>query len=384
MLTQFYIPNEIDEIYFVEIYYAGRSRKQCDKEESLCRKPNVNEEYLETFRTKSYIEICNKAQGQFGKTINTKRLSSSCSTSSPLPPICLNLTESLLEPRHEIITNMTQNFKVHHLLVNYFDASLEASRCCDTILEGIHSTRISYTRITRIVKLSKRVLNEQTKKDIYRELSSFSSKLQNNPLSVISTMQFNDIHNRYMELLHRLTSKRKKIQRRLALIRVCKKVGGIALVTSHGAILIALLVVSFHSVVGLVAAPSIVGGLVGLFIKKIKVRLRRSSYCERLCEQLDAAAKGIFILINDLDTMSRMVKRLNDEVEHRKMVADVCVKNNVGSKCEILKRVMSEYRDQESSFLDQLEELEEHVYLCFLTINKSRRLVMQQITERNK
>jgi hypothetical protein len=197
-------------------------------------------------------------------------------------------------------------------------------------------------------------------------------------------MQFNDIHNRYMELLHRLTSKRKKIQRKIALNSVCKKVGGIALVTSHGAILIALLVVSFHSVVGLVAAPSIVGGLVGLFIKKIKIRLRRSSYCERLCEQLDAAAKGVFILINDLDTMSRMVKRLNDEVEHRKMVADVCVKNNVGSKCEILKRVMSEYRDQESSFLDQLEELEEHVYLCFLTINKSRRLVMQQITERNK
>jgi hypothetical protein len=187
-----------------------------------------------------------------------------------------------------------------------------------------------------------------------------------------------------MELLHRLTSKRKKIQRKIALNSVCKKVGGIALVTSHGAILIALLVVSFHSVVGLVAAPSIVGGLVGLFIKKIKIRLRRSSYCERLCEQLDAAAKGVFILINDLDTMSRMVKRLNDEVEHRKMVADVCVKNNVGSKCEILKRVMSEYRDQESSFLDQLEELEEHVYLCFLTINKSRRLVMQQITERNK
>jgi len=351
----------------------------------LCRKSNVNEEYLEAFRTKSYIEICNKAQGQFEKTISTKRLSISCSTSPPppLPPIRINLTEYLLEPRQEIITNMTQNFKVHHLLVDYFKASLEACRCCDTILEGINSTRISYTRTTRVVKLSKRVLNEQTKKDIYRELASFPSKLQNNPLSVISTMQFHDIHNRYMELLQRLTSKRRKIQRRSTLISVCKKVGGIALVTSHAAILIALLVVSFHSVVGLVAAPSIVGGLVGLFIKRIKNRIKTRTNCERLCEQLDAAAKGVFILINDLDTMSRMVKRLNDEVEHRKMVAEVFVKN-VGSKCEILKQVMSEFSDQESSFLDQLEELEEHVYLCFLTVNKSRRLVMQQITERSQ
>ncbi|KAK2452228.1 hypothetical protein P8452_00030 [Trifolium repens] len=369
---------------------SGRSRKKCVEEDGLRSKPNVNEEYLQTFRTESYLEICNKAQGQFRKKISTKRLSSSSSTSSPLPPICLNLTESLLEPRQEIIANLTQNFKVHNLLVDYFEASLEACRYCDTILEGIHSTRLSYTRITRVVKLSKKVLisfndstNEQTKKDIYKELDSFSSKLQNNPLSFISTMQFHDIHNKYMELLQRLTSKRKRIKRRLTMISVCKKIGGIALVTSHGAILIALLVVSLHSVVGLVAAPSIVGGLVGLFINRIKIRIKKTTKCERLCEQLDAAAKGVFILINDLDTMSRMVKRLNDEVEHRKMIADVCVKN-VGSKCEILKRVMSEFSDHDGSFLEQLEELEEHVYLCFLTVNKSRRLVMQQITERSQ
>lgn len=333
----------------------------------MYRKANVNEEYLETFRTKSYMEICNKAQGQFGKTISTRRLSSSSL------PIYMNLTECLLEPREEIIRNMTQNLKVHHLVVDYFEASLEACRCCDTILEGIHSLRLCYKRITRVVKLTKI-------KDIYRELVSFSSLQQKNPLSIISTMQFRDIHDRYMELLQRLTSKRGKIKRRLTLISVCKKVGGIALVTSHAAILIALLVISIHSVVGLVAAPSIVGGLVGLFIKRIKRIRVRKSYSERLWGQLDAAAKGVFILINDLDTMSRMVKRLNDEVEHRKTVIDFFVKND--SKCEILKRVISEFGDDdECSFLEQLEELEEHVYLCFLTVNKSRRLVMQQITE---
>lgn len=298
----------------------------------MCKKPNVNEEYLQTFRTKSYIEICKKAQAS-----NRSRLSSSCSTS--IPPRCVNLTASLLEPRQEIITNMTQNFKVHHLIVDYFEASLDACRCCDIILEGIHSTRLSYTRITRVVKLSQNVLNDfndstDEKKDIHKELVSFSSKLQNNRLSVISTMQFHDSHDRFIELLQRLTSKRKKIKRKLTLISVCKKVGRIALVTSHGAV-------------------------------------------------LNAAAKGIFIMINDLDTMSRMVKRLNDEVEHRKLVVDVCAKN-VGSKCEILKRAISEFSDHESSLLEQLEELEEHVYLCFLTVNKSRRHVMQQIIKRNK
>ncbi|XP_050888317.1 UPF0496 protein At1g20180 isoform X3 [Lathyrus oleraceus] len=353
-----------------------RSRREFDEEESLCGKPNVNEEYLQTFRTKSFIEICNKAQGQFGKT---RTLSSSCSTSSP-SPICMNLTDSLLEPRQEIITNITRNFKVHQLLVDYFEASLEACLCCDTILEGIHSTRLSNTRLTRFVNDFNDSNNEKTNttRKYHKKLATFSSKLQNNPLSVITTMQLHDLHDKYVELLRKLTSKRKKIKRRLTLISACKKVGGIALATSHGAILIALLIVSLHSVVGLVAAPSIVGGLVGLFMKRIKIRIRRSSKCERLCQQLDAAAKGVFIMINDLDTMSRMVNRLNDEVEHRKMVADVCVKN-VRSKCEIVKQVMNEFSDQESRFLEQLEELEEHVYLCFLMVSKSRRLVMQQI-----
>ncbi|KAK7280774.1 hypothetical protein RJT34_25841 [Clitoria ternatea] len=368
---------------------TGRSRKECE-EDGLYNRANVNEEYLEAFRTKSYMEICNKAQGQLRKT-STKKLSSSSSTL----PLCMQLTEYLLEPRQEIVTNMMQKLKVHHLLVDYFEASLEACHHCDTILEAIHSTRLAYRRITRVVMLSKMVLDctdtfangnnndDQTHKDIiYGELASFS--LQNNPLSIISTTQFREIHDRYMELLHRLKSERGKITRKLTLKRVCKNLGGIALVASHSVILIAILVFSFHSIVGLVAAPCVVGGLVGLLMKRVKrVRERfNTSSCERLCEQLDVAAKGVYILINDLDTMSRMVKRLHDEVEHWKVVAEVCVRND--GKCEVLKQVMKDINERECGFLDQLEELEDHIYLCFLTTNRSRRLVVQQIMEKQK
>lgn len=353
---------------------TGRSGKACD-EDRLRNKRSVNEEYFEAFRTKSYMEICNKAQ--VGKT-STKILSASSSSSIPL---CMQLTEYLLEPRQEMISNITQRLKLHHLLVDYFEASLEACRCCDTILEAIHSTRVSYRRIARIVKLSKIVFddtNDQThnKDVIYRELASFAS--QKSPLSVFSTVKFRDIHDKYVELLHRLKQTKREIRRKLRIKSVCKKVLGIALVAAHSVILVALLVFAFHSVVGLVAAPSIVGGFVGLIVKRTGSKSSNSSY-ERLCEQLDVAAKGVYILINDLDTMSRMVKRLHDEVEHRKVVAELCVRNG---KCEILKQVMREFGEHESSFLDQLEELEGHIYLCFLTTNRSRRLVVQEIVEK--
>ncbi|KAI4316972.1 hypothetical protein L6164_024892 [Bauhinia variegata] len=77
--------------------------------------------------------------------------------------------------------------------------------------------------------------------------------------------------------------------------------------------------------------------------------------------------------------MSRMVRRLHDEVEHWKVVADMCVKNG---KCEILKQALREFDAQDSSFLDQLKELEQHIYLCFLTINRSRRLVIEEIMDK--
>ncbi|KAH1214699.1 UPF0496 protein [Glycine max] len=340
---------------------TGRSRKECN-EDRWYKKQSVNEEYLEAFRTKSYIEICNKAQEGIEKT-STKMLTSSSSSI----PLCMQLTEYLLEPRQEMIANIAQRLKLHHLLVDYFEASLEACRCCDTILEAIHSMRLAYRRITRVVKLSKTVLDDEDDDN--------DDKIHNN------TVKFRDIHDRHVELLQRLKSTRREIRRRLTLKRVCKKVLGIALITAHSVVLVALLVFAFHSIVGLVAAPSIVCGLVGLFVKRGRERFR-SSYCddEKLCEQLDVAAKGVYVLSNDLDTMSRMVKRLHDEVEHRKVVAEVCVRNE---KSEILlKQVMRDFHEHESSFLEQLEELEGHIYLCFLTTNRSRRLVVQEITDK--
>ncbi|KAJ1376118.1 hypothetical protein SESBI_50279 [Sesbania bispinosa] len=351
------------------MHSGSRSRKDGDDKDnnsSFYGKPNVNGEYLKAFRTKSYVEICNKAQGQLRKTT---RLSSPSSS-------FVYLTESLLEPQQEIITNITENLKVHHLLVEYFEASLEACRCCDTILECIRQTRLAYGRVTNVVKLSETDQSHH-KAMINRELASFV--LQNNPFSIISPFQFRDIHDRYLLLFNRLNSKRRKI-RRLTIKRVCKKVGAIGLVISQTALLVALLVLAFHSIIGLVAAPCVMSGLLGLMRKRFKLVHERHGVksSRRLYEQLDVAAKGVYILINDLDTMSRMVKRLDDEVEHWREVADICVKNGKG---EILREVVREFHDYESNFLDQLEELEEHIYLCFLTINRSRRLVMQEITE---
>ena len=65
-------------------------------------------------------------------------------------------------------------------------------------------------------------------------------------------------------------------------------------------------------------------------------------------------------------------------IEHRKAVAAMCAKSG---KVEVLKEALRVLNGHEERFSELLQELEEHLYLCFHTINISRRLVLAQTTE---
>lgn len=380
--------------------FSGRSSRKDRGNNNLSNKLSVNEEYLKAFRTKSYEEMWGRVQGQLG-LITTSTTTTAAATSRRLSsissstlPFYLDCSEYLLEPRQETLKNMMESLNFHHLLIEYFDASLQACHVCELLLRSIHQTRSDYRKIKKVIKMSRRVLilhdcsanNEDYKaqyycRAIFRELNSIA--LLRNPLTIISPLQYRDIRESYLVLLHKLTSKQKKIKRREKVIKICKKVGRVGLVISHSLLLVALLVFALHGAFALLAAPAIMGcSSIYLGKKKeldsaAKKRVGPSRVAGGgLSEQLDVAAKGVFILINDFDTMSQMVRRLHNEVEHRKSVADICVKNK---KFELLREVVKEFHDQDASFLEQLEELEGHIYLCLLTINRSRRLVLQEI-----
>jgi hypothetical protein len=96
-----------------------------------------------------------------------------------------------------------------------------------------------------------------------------------------------------MVLLNRLNSKRVKLRRRIRIKRLCKNVAGIGLVVSQTALLVALLVFAFHSIIGLAAAPYIMGGLFGLMKKKrFKWVNGKYSSCKKLYEKLMLLQKG--------------------------------------------------------------------------------------------
>lgn len=97
--------------------------------------------------------------------------------------------------------------------------------------------------------------------------------------------------------------------------------------------------------------------------------------------QMDMAVKGAYIVERDFDTISRMVQRVHDEIEHGRNVVRMVLEER---ERQLVREVTREVVEGEEEFMEQLEELEEHVYLCMITINRSRRLVAQEIAGRTQ
>ncbi|XP_024008829.1 UPF0496 protein At1g20180 isoform X2 [Eutrema salsugineum] len=345
---------------------SSSARQGNSEKDSLTSKLSVNEEYKEAFRTNSYLEIRTKAEDQLGITFCSKLSSPSSSSSSTTSPSSSDLsfhshfTDYLLDPPQETLDALMQDSSFHNLLVKFFDFSSEACDVCESLLQCIQQIKINHNKIKRVIKIGKRVCNgaktaecspEKLCALIFQELSRFA--LLKNPLCcIINESQFRKVHDANSELLARLTSKKRKIRRKV-------------------------------SILGVLAAPALLGLCsLGLWRKKkvkrnMKNRSKTHTTLEKLGTQMDIAAKGMFILINDLDTLSRLAGRLCDEIEHRKTVAAMCAKSG---KLEVLKEGLRELNGHEERFSQQLQELEEHLFLCFHTINRSRRLVVAQIT----
>lgn len=94
--------------------------------------------------------------------------------------------------------------------------------------------------------------------------------------------------------------------------------------------------------------------------------------------QLDAAAKGVYVLNNDLDTIDRLVARLHTAVEGDKLLVRLGLER--GRDRHPIQEVVKQLRKNDRNLLHQLKDLEEHLCLCFNTVNKARSMLLQQIS----
>ncbi|KAF6163683.1 hypothetical protein GIB67_036143 [Kingdonia uniflora] len=329
----------------------------------------VNEEYRSVFRTKSYAEFQTKAQ------VFVKKPSSSYSSKC-------SISDVLLESGQETIATILEKSilswkpELNGLIQKYFDISAEASRICGKLLKSINQIQASYNFIQRALDTIGDYSPDQVKY-VISELSSFH--LVNNPISNPNQQEFEQIHETHITVLHNLKAKRKKVARKIKLIKYLKETTGICVTGACGIGAVLATVIAAHTLCGLLMGPAIISLPLTMKKKILNSRLWQTGFLKKLWVQLDVAAKGAYILNRDFDTMSRLVTRLHDEIEHSKAMIQFCLERREDRYP--LQEVVKQLRKSGVGFKKQVEELEEHVYLCLVTINRARALVIKEMVK---
>lgn len=341
-----------------------------EKFSAIDKSVSVNEEYFNVLRTQSYVEFTTKAQLLANEHSDTPKSNN-------------HAMETLLQPEQDaipslleapIFTKAPSDLKL--LITSYFETSAEASRICGHLLRSINETHSRYQCIQRVLKN----FGDRSPEDMKSTLSELDSfALLSNPFSNPRQQEFKLIHDRYSSILHHLKLKRNKVARRNKLIECIKKVSGISLTVVCGVVGLVAIVIAVHSPSAFLMGPALMG-LSPLHLKKKFSNLKyfRHKLLRKLEDQLDVAAKGTYILNRDFDTMSRLVASLYNEVEHYIAMIRFCLKRREDKFP--LQEVVKELKRRSHGFKQQIEELQEHVCLCLVTINKARLLVIKEIS----
>ncbi|KAK6250625.1 Protein of unknown function DUF677 - like 3 [Theobroma cacao] len=337
------------------------------------RSIDVREEYANAFRTESYNDFWTRVLA-ISHIDSATCISPIDSTTAARLSSYRLFAEHLLDPDQptvsRILTLIQNRPTTHSLLLDYFSQTANASLLCGLLLKDIDHTRVKYRsfrtsfQALEIAQFS----NGNQFLGIVTRLIEFS----NSPNPFLSTAPSSSrvrvIQAGCCDLLERLESSRDKARAKLHLINSLQHGSGVFLVALTASLTI---IVASHALALVVAAPGLIAASLELASMR---RLSRES------AQLDAAAKGTYILNRDLDTISRLVARLNDELEDMSAMVKFWLDRGE-DRLQASGEVARQLKKNDANFTQQLDELEEHLYLCFMTINRARNLVVREILD---
>ncbi|XP_047148392.1 UPF0496 protein At1g20180-like [Vigna umbellata] len=327
---------------------------------------NFHDEYHRTLRTKPYVDFYSKAQLLANQpSINYNHD---------------NFSKVLLEPCQETIFSivdsgtLSKTPKLKNLMLSYFDISAEASHICCNLLKSISQVLSYYQFIQRVLDI-KDGDSFETFEVVIFELNSFT--YSNDPFSNLKTHDFKLINDKHSSVLCHLKSMRKRVGRKIKLMKYLMKTSWFCVTAACALVAITTMFIATHTLTAVILGPAILC----FPFKHLKRELRgckvsRKGSLGKVYEQLDIAAKGTYILNRDFDTMSRLVARLRDEIEHNREMVQFCLDRK---EDKLSFEVVKELKKSDVGFRKQVEELEEHVYLCLVTINQARALVIKEM-----
>nr|AND01208.1 hypothetical protein [Linum usitatissimum] len=338
---------------------------------------DVREEYANAFRTESYLEFWTRVftVSDGGGSATGIPANSTNSTAARLSSYRL-FVEHLLDPDQLTVTRVLDAAHIpssaHSLLAQYFAQTADASSSCGSLLKDINRVRVAIRTLKSALKSLETgsIHNADDQfQVILSQLATFADT--HNPFnqSNRSPVMVRSAQINCTKLLKPLESIRDKAHANVRLRARLKHGSAMFLVALTASLTVIL---ATHALALLIAAPTMVVA---------SIELVSTKKLNKVVSELDVAAKGMYILSRDLETINGLVARLSDELEHMCGAVKFWLDRGETWVRAANGEVWKELRKNERGFSQHLDELEEHLYLCFMTINRARNLVVKEILD---
>uniref|UniRef100_A0A7N0UQF4 Uncharacterized protein n=1 Tax=Kalanchoe fedtschenkoi TaxID=63787 RepID=A0A7N0UQF4_KALFE len=313
---------------------------------------NLSREFALAVQTESYNEIWSKIQMQDDQ------------------PAQLLLTQ-VLHPSRESVEEAlgrATSTPLTFLISDYFKQSEDACRLCLLLCHHIRHARSLYAPLNDLIDILPVEIHGLTEAQCnwaYKAFLEFD--LAENPFPCPDSLSFQDLRSCFYQLKQQLEDHIHKSRSKVSFFRRFSAGSALCLIGATCVIIIAAIVIATHALIVLATCPIFLTCLPQYLLKRELSNL----------SQLDAAAKGTYVLNNDLDTIDRLVTRLHSAVEGDKILIRIGLER--GPDRHPIFEVVKQLRRNYPNFGHQLKDLEEHICLCFATINRARSLLLQQV-----